>query len=61
MTCESGVSSLSNFSRAQSHASSMLDEKEVYVLTSLESYYPERPKPNPKDKKAQKEFATNID
>ena len=39
----------------------MLDEKEVYVLTSLESYYPERPKPNPKDKKGQKEFATNID
>ena len=39
----------------------MLAEKEIYVLTSLESYYPERPKPNPKDKKAQKEFATNID
>lgn len=39
----------------------MLEEKEIYVLTSLESYYPERPKPNPKDKKIQKEFATNID
>ena len=30
-------------------------------MTSLESYYPERPKPNPKDKKALKEFATNVD
>ena len=39
----------------------MLDEKEVFVLTSLESFYPERPKPNTKDKKTTKEFATNID
>ena len=39
----------------------MLAEKEIYVLTSLESYYPERPKPSPKDKKGQREFATNVD
>ena len=52
---------MSNFSREQSAASSMLEEKEIYVLTSLESYYPERPKPNPKDKKGVREFATNID
>ena len=39
----------------------MLDEKDVFVLTSLESFYPERPKPIAKDKKATKEFATNVD
>ena len=49
-------------SRGLSVASSMLEEKEIYVLTSLESYYPERFRPNPKDKKNNKtEFATNID
>ena len=48
-------------SRGLSIASSVLEEKDMLVLTSLESYYPERPKPNPKDKKTKAEFATNID
>ena len=56
-----GYSQASIYSRAQSVASSMLSERDVFVLTSLESYYPEKPKPAVKDKKGPKEFATNID
>ena len=55
------TSQISTYSRAYSVASSMLDDKEVFVLTSLESYYPEKQKVIMKDKKGPKEFATNID
>ena len=52
---------MSTYSRAYSVASSSLSDKEVFVLTSLESYYPEKQKIITKDKKGPKEFATNID